>query len=37
MDNEDLCKKILKIDHVRFAGICDETGEISSMAANVRA
>ena len=28
MDNEDLCKKILKIDHVRFAGICDETGEI---------
>ena len=28
MDYEDLCKKILKIDHVRFAGICDETGEI---------
>ena len=28
MDNEDLSKKILKIDHVRFASICDETGEI---------
>lgn len=23
-----MCKLILKMDHVRFAGICDETGEI---------
>jgi hypothetical protein len=29
MDYDDLCNKILKSDSkVRFAGICDETGEI---------
>jgi hypothetical protein len=28
VDYEDLCKNILKIDYVRFAGICDEAGEI---------
>ncbi len=28
MDYDELCEYILKIDHVRFAGICDEFGEI---------
>ena len=29
MDHDKLCKDILKFDsRVRFAGVCDETGEI---------
>ncbi len=29
MEYDDLCKEILKIDpKIRFAGVCDETGEI---------
>jgi hypothetical protein len=28
MNYDDLCRHILKMDQVRFAGICDETGEI---------
>jgi hypothetical protein len=28
VDYDDICKHILKMEHVRFAGICDESGEI---------